>query len=414
MTLPRINQERLWSALMEFAAIGATPDGGSRRLALSDEDRAARDLFCQQAQAAGCTITIDAIGNIFARRAGSSADAAPVVIGSHLDTVPTGGRFDGVYGVLAGLEVIRCLDDLAITTTAPIEVAVWTNEEGARFSPMTLGACVFTGVLSLDFALSRTDAGGISVAEALTATGYAGPAKVGERAFAAYLELHVEQGPVLKDSGHRIGIVNGSYKALYFVATVTGEAAHVGPTPMDRRHDALAAAAALVLEVERIGRSRGEAGRSNAPHVELFPNVRGVIPAEVRLSCDVRHPDAAEARAMEQDLRAACQVIEKERGVTITLEQYFEFGPINPDPALQQLVAETADALGYSRRNILTVASHDAVLLMDHCPGVLFFVPSETGISHNATEYSTPEQCADGADVLLNTVLRLAGGTPQL
>ena len=404
----RVNGDRLWSALMAIGEIGGTPEGGCRRLALSEEDGRARDLFRKWAEEAGCSVTVDGIGNIFARREGTDQAAAPVAIGSHLDTVPTGGKFDGVYGVMAGLEVLRRLRDLDLQTRLPIEVIAWTNEEGARFSPMTMGSSVFTGDMTLDFALSRQDPSGLSVGEALKRIGYAGNMAVGARPFTAYLEVHVEQGPLLKEGGEQIGVVTGSFKARYFVATIKGQAAHVGPTLMEQRHDALVGAAALTLEIDRIGRSRGRDGRSNAPYLEVYPNVRGVIPQEVRLSCDVRHPDADVALAMEMELRDACRRIAQERGVSIDLEQYFEFGPINCDPAMSTLIRETAEGLGFSQRDILTVASHDAVPMMDYCPSALFFVPSDTGISHNETEYSTPEQCRDGADVLLNAVLKLA------
>lgn len=404
----RVNGDRLWSALMAIGEIGGTPEGGCRRLALSEEDGRARDLFRKWAEEAGCSVTVDGIGNIFARREGTDQAAAPVAIGSHLDTVPTGGKFDGVYGVMAGLEVLRRLRDLDLQTRLPIEVIAWTNEEGARFSPMTMGSSVFTGDMTLDFALSRQDPSGLSVGEALKRIGYAGNMAVGARPFTAYLEVHVEQGPLLKEGGEQIGVVTGSFKARYFVATIKGQAAHVGPTLMEQRHDALVGAAALTLEIDRIGRSRGRDGRSNAPYLEVYPNVRGVIPQEVRLSCDVRHPDADMALAMEMELRDACRRIAQERGVSIDLEQYFEFGPINCDPAMSALIRDTAEGLGFSQRDILTVASHDAVPMMDYCPSALFFVPSDTGISHNETEYSTPEQCRDGADVLLNAVLKLA------
>ncbi|MBN9469241.1 MAG: Zn-dependent hydrolase [Bosea sp.] len=407
MSMLRVNGDRLWSALMEIGEIGGTPGGGCRRLALSEEDGRARDLFRKWAEEAGCSVTVDGIGNIFARREGTDHAAAPVAIGSHLDTVPTGGKFDGVYGVMAGLEVLRRLRDLDLQTRLPIEVIAWTNEEGARFSPMTMGSSVFTGDMTLDFALSRQDPSGLSVGEALKRIGYAGNMAVGGRPFTAYLEVHVEQGPLLKEGGEQIGVVTGSFKARYFVATIKGQAAHVGPTLMEQRHDALVGAAALTLEIDRIGRSRGRDGRSNAPYLEVYPNVRGVIPQEVRLSCDVRHPDADMALAMEMELRDACRRIAQERGVSIDLEQYFEFGPINCDPAMSTLIRDTAERLGFSQRDILTVASHDAVPMMDYCPSALFFVPSDTGISHNETEYSTPEQCRDGADVLLNAVLKL-------
>lgn len=406
--MKRVNGDRLWSSLVEIGEIGGTPGGGCRRLALSEEDGRARDLFRRWAEEAGCTVTVDGIGNIFARREGTDRKAAPVAIGSHLDTVPTGGKFDGAYGVMAGLEVLRSLRELDIETRLPIELVAWTNEEGARFSPMTMGSSVFTGQMALDFALSRQDPSGLSIGEALKRIGYAGDAPVGGRSFSVYLEVHVEQGPLLKEGGERIGIVTGSFKARYFVATVKGQAAHVGPTLMEQRHDAMVGAAALTLEIDRIGRSRGRDGRSNAPHIEVYPNVRGVVPEEVRLSCDVRHPDAAVALAMEEELRDACRRIAQDRGVSIDLQQYFEFGPINCHPAVSALIRDVVTGLDFSHRDILTVASHDAVPLMDHCPSGLFFIPSETGISHNETEYSTPAQCRDGADVLLNAALKLA------
>jgi N-carbamoyl-L-amino-acid hydrolase len=404
MNTLRVDGERLWSSLMEMGEIGGTPAGGCHRPSLSDEDGRARDLFRRWAEEAGCTVSVDAIGNIFARREGREPEAEPVAMGSHLDTVPMGGKFDGPLGVMAGLEAMRRLRDLGIETRRPIELVMWTNEEGARFSPMTMGSSVFTGAVPLDFALSRQDPDGVSVAEALGRIGYAGDREPGGRRFAAYLELHIEQGPLMKESGARIGVVTGSFKARYFVATVRGEAGHVGPTLMEQRRDALVGASALILEIDRIGRARGRDGRSNAPYLEVEPNVR-----EVRVSCDVRHPDPAVALAMEEELRDACRRVGAERGVTIDLEPYFEFGPISCDAGMCALVRDTATELGLPTQDMLTVASHDAVPMMEHCPSALFFVPSETGISHNEAEYSTPEQCRDGADVLLNAVLKLAG-----
>lgn len=408
MSMPTVNADRLWSTLMEMGQIGGTPGGGCRRLALSEEDGRARDLFRRWAEEAGCAVTVDRIGNIFARREGTDRDAPPVTIGSHLDTVPTGGRFDGAYGVMAGLEVLRRLQDLDITTRLPIELIAWTNEEGARFSPMTMGSSVFTGDITLDFALSRQDPSGVSVGEALQSIGYAGKAPVGGRPFTAYLEVHIEQGPLLKEGGERIGVVTGSFKARYFVATIKGQAAHVGPTLMEQRHDAMVGSAALTLEINRIGRAHGRDGRSNAPYIEVYPNVRGVIPEEVRLSCDVRHSDADVALAMEAELRDACAKVALDHGLSVNLEQYFEFGPINCHDAMCALIRDTTASLGFSQRDILTVASHDAVPMMDFCPTALFFIPSDTGISHSETEYSTPAQCSDGASVLLNAVLKLA------
>lgn len=409
MNVHKVNAERLWSSLMEVGTFGETPGGGCRRLALTNEDRQARDRCCDWAKAAGWGITVDRIGNVFVRRDGEDRTAAPVMMGSHLDTVPTGGKFDGILGVVSAIEVLRRLDELSIKTRAPVEAVVWTNEEGSRFSPMTLGSSVFAGDCTLGTALARTDSDGISVGEALARIGYAGEAPAGGRNVSAYLELHIEQGPLMKESGEQIGIVTGSFNARYFVATITGEPAHVGAAPMDVRRDALVGASALVLEIDRIGRSRGRDGRSNAPYLTLYPNVRGVIPGEVRLSCDVRHADHAQMLTMEQELRAACDRVAAERDVEISLEQYFAFGPVAFNADLMAMVRETAKALKMSHRDILTIAGHDAVSMSTICPTAMIFVPSETGISHNEAEYSTPRQCADGADVLLNMVSRLAG-----
>lgn len=406
----KANPERLWDALMEMGRIGETPGGGARRLAMDALDGQARVLAKRWLAELGLVPTTDRLGNIFARREGTDPAADPVVIGSHLDTVPTGGKFDGAYGVIAALEVLRRLEEEGLTTRAPVELAIWNNEEGARFSPMTMGSSVFVGDVDLDFALSRTDPDGVSVAQALAALDEPGDkVAVGGRPFAAYLETHIEQGPLLKEAGKDIGIVTGSFRARYFVASVTGEAGHVGPTLMEQRHDALAAAAELILGIEAIGRARGRDGRSNAPHLELSPNVRGVIPNEVRLSCDIRHAEAGPLAEMEAELRALCGRVATERGVRVELEQYFAFGPIECHAAMNDMVRDCCEGLGLSTLDLLAVASHDAIPIMGYCPTALFFIPSETGISHNEAEWSTSEQCAAGADVLLAATLRAAG-----
>lgn len=405
----RVDGDRLWTSLMEIGRIGETPAGGCRRLALTEEDGLARDLFCRWAREAGCTIRVDAIGNIFARRAGRDDSLPPVMVGSHLDTVPTGGKFDGILGVMTGLEILRSLHDREIVTEAPVEVAVWTNEEGSRFSPMTLGSSVFTGEADLEFAYGRSDEEGTTVGEALEAIGYKGNAPAAAGPIKAYFEVHNEQGPVLEERGESVGIVTGSFYARYFVATIRGEAAHVGPTPMERRKDAMVGTAALTLEIDRIGRSHGPDGRSNAPHIELYPNVRGVIPSEVRLSCDVRHRDPEVVAVMEEELRAAVREVEKARGVRIELEQYYEFGPIHFDPEMTQLLRDCADSLGLKHSDLLTVAGHDAVPLNRICPTALLFVASCNGISHNESEACKPEDVTDGANVLLQAVLTQAG-----
>ncbi|MDX5370431.1 MAG: hydantoinase/carbamoylase family amidase, partial [Alphaproteobacteria bacterium] len=306
----------------------------------------------------------------------------------------------------------RTLHDREMVTDAPIEVAVWTNEEGSRFAPLTRGSAGVAGEVALDFALERSDTDGVTVGAALQSIGYAGDVPAQARPIKAYFEVHNEQGPVLESAGESVGIVTGSFYARYFVATIRGEAAHVGPTPMARRKDAMVGAAALTLEIDRIGRSHGEDGRSNAPHIELYPNVRGVIPCEVRLSCDVRHRDPEIVVGMEEELRAAARSVEATRGVTVELEQYFEFGPIRFDDAMTQVLRDSADSLGLKHRDILTVAGHDAVPLNRICPTALLFVASCNGISHNETEACKPEDVTDGANVLFQAVLSQAGLGP--
>ncbi|MSO76082.1 MAG: Zn-dependent hydrolase [Alphaproteobacteria bacterium] len=404
-----VNGERLWRNLMEMGEIGATPDGGSRRLALDAEDGKARDRFVLWARRAGLTVAVDRMGNIFARRKGARDDLPPVLMGSHLDTVPTGGKFDGPLGVLAALEVVHTLNDAGVVTDAPLEVVNWTNEEGSRFSPYTLGSLAFAGKISLDFALSRQDPDGITVARALQDIGYAGEAAVGGRKIGAYFELHIEQGPVLEASGDEIGIVTGSFLARYYVVTVTGFAAHVGPTPMKGRRDALVGAARVIIEVNRIGNAHGVDARSNAPYLEIFPHVRGVIPSEVKVSCDLRHPDRATLIAMERELEAAIENLKGELAMGIAMERYFEFGPIAFTPETASLIRETAKDRGYKQRDVLTIAGHDAVAMLDLCPSGMIFVPSRGGLSHNAAEWSEPAHVAAGANVLLHAVLAKAG-----
>jgi beta-ureidopropionase / N-carbamoyl-L-amino-acid hydrolase len=405
----RVDGARLWKTLLEIGEIGATPGGGCRRLALTSEDRAARELFMGWAREAGAKISVDRIGNIFCRRAGSQDALPPVMLGSHLDTVPTGGKFDGALGVIAALEVLRTLEDRKIRTLAPIELVVWMNEEGSRFSPSMMGSAVFAGDLPFERALAIKDPGGTTVAAALAETGIAGEAPIGGRPVAAYLELHNEQGPILEAEGTQIGIVTGTFTARYFVATVTGEPAHVGPTPMEARRDALVGAAEAILAIDRIGRGFGPDGRSNAPHLEVYPNVRGVIPAEVKLSCDVRHADPTQVAAMEILLRSELAAIGARRGINISLEQYFQFGPMQFDAELVATFRDAARSLGYTHRDILTVAGHDTVPMRKICPSAMIFTPSIGGISHNEREFTSAAQAEAGCNVLLHAVLARTG-----
>jgi beta-ureidopropionase / N-carbamoyl-L-amino-acid hydrolase len=406
---PLVNRERLWNTFMEIGHIGETEAGGCHRLALSDEDRRARLLLVEWAREAGCTITVDEVGNIFARRRGERDDARPVMMGSHLDTVPMGGKFDGVFGVMAGLEVLRTLNDAGTKTEYPIELVNWTNEEGSRFSPATLGSQTFCQLLDREFTMTRTDAAGTTFREALAATGFAGTEKIGTHAIGPYIEVHVEQGPVLEDTGHEIGIVPGCYAARYYVATIKGEAGHVGPAPMDRRRDALVGAARVILEVNRVGCSHGAEGRSNAPHIEVFPNVRGVIPGEARVSCDIRNVDQEALERMERDLMDALADLSQDLGMEIELEPYFQFGPISFDRELTALCRDVTETLGYSHREVHAIAGHDAISLNNVTPAALVLVPSRGGVSHCQEEFATAEDLEKGANVLLHAVLAKAG-----
>ena len=406
---PTINADRLWQSIMDIAEIGPTPEGGSRRLALTAEDAAARTLFLRWCQALGLHHQQDAIGNMFLHRTGIDSAAPAVAFGSHLDTVPTGGRFDGVAGVLAGLEVIRTLDDAGIRTHAPLELVNWMNEEGSRFRPAMMGSRVAAGELPLDVALATTDDAGVSVAQALADSGQAGPLTPAPRDWRAWLELHIEQGPVMEATGADIGIVVGTMHARYFQLVITGEPSHVGPTEMNRRHDSLAAAAEVILAVERIGVAGEPLGRASASWIENIPNARGNVPHITRLHCDVRHNSADEAVAMEASLRQALSDIAGRRGVRIDVDPYATFGPIVFDPALGALLREKATDRQLSTRDMIAAAGHDSVLMAPLVPSAMLFVPSVAGITHNPKEYSTKEQVARGAQVLLDAVLALAG-----
>jgi N-carbamoyl-L-amino-acid hydrolase len=407
----RVNGERLWHSLMELARIGATAKGGVKRLALTDLDRQGRDRFVGWAREAAMETRVDAIGNLFARRPGLQADAPPVVMGSHLDSQPSGGKFDGAYGVLAGLEVVRTLNDAGIHTRAPLEVAAWTNEEGSRFTPTMMGSGVFAGVHPLQHVLAQKDLDGISVQQALEKVGYAGAApahKVG-----AYFEAHIEQGPVLEATRTTIGVVQGALGQRWFDVTVTGQDAHAGPTPMETRRDALLAASRLVLEVNRIATSFPDYARGTVGQMQVKPNSRNVIPGEVRMSTEFRNARDLTLSAMVEAYRASAKAIEKECRVTIEVQEVVYFPPSEFAPELVGSVREAARALGLSHRDIVSGAGHDAVYLSRVAPTAMIFVPCEGGISHNEIESATPEDLSAGCNVLLHAVLARAGVATQ-
>ena len=407
-TALRTDGARLWQSLMDLARIGGTPKGGVCRIALTDLDRQGRDLFTQWAREAGCSIRVDAIGNIFARRAGADDSLPPVMTGSHIDTQPTGGKFDGNYGVMAGLEVVRTLNDSGVRTRAPIEVAVWTNEEGSRFVPVMMGSGVFAGAFTLEHALAQRDAQGVSVAEALSAIGYAGQAGPAP-AVGAYFEAHIEQGPVLENHDRVIGVVQAALGQRWYDVTVQGMEAHAGPTPMELRRDALLAASQLVAEVNRIALDRLPHARGTVGSLEVHPNSRNVIPGRVKLSVDLRAPDDTQLLDMDAALRAACARIAAERGLSIDVEQVVYFPPQPFTPHLVEAVRANAADLGYSTMDVVSGAGHDAVYVARVAPAAMIFVPCADGISHNEIEDAEPAHLEAGCNVLLRAMLASAG-----
>ena len=406
-----VDGRRLWGSLMALARIGATAKGGVCRLALTELDGQARDLFVQWARQAGCTVRIDAIGNIFARRPGIDDALAPIATGSHLDTQPTGGKFDGNYGVLAGLEVLRCLNDANVQTRAPLEVVVWTNEEGSRFVPVMMGSGVWAGAFPLDHALAQCDRDGISVAQALGAIGYAGPAPAAaaDHPLGAYFEAHIEQGPVLEAHDTVIGVVEGALGQRWFDVTVHGMEAHAGPTPMALRQDALLAASQLVQGVNAIALAHQPHGRGTVGSIEAHPNSRNVICGRVRFTVDFRAGDDLALQAMEAALRQAAAAVAEQRRVRIGLEQVVYFAPQPFTPTLVSAVRDATRQLNLSCMSVTSGAGHDAVHVARACPSAMIFVPCKNGISHNEIEAAEPAHLEAGCNVLLQAMLRQAG-----
>ncbi|QVN22676.1 Zn-dependent hydrolase [Burkholderia pyrrocinia] len=405
----KINAERLWQSLMDMAQVGATAKGGVRRLALTREDTAGRALFETWCREAGLALSVDRVGNLFARRAGRQAAAAPVASGSHLDTQPEGGRFDGVYGVLAALEVVRTLNDAGIDTERPIEIVVWTNEEGARFTPAMLGSAAFTGVMPLEAALGSRDAAGESVADALRATGYAGERAVPGTVFDAYFEAHIEQGPVLEESGVPIGVVTGGQAIRWLDVRVAGQAAHAGTTPMQYRKDALFAATDMAAELEAIAADFFPLGLTTIGEWQIRNASRNTIAGDVAFTVDLRHPDDAAIADMEAAVRARFGAVAARRGVTVEIGQHW-VSPATPfDPACVDAVQHAVVGLDYPNQRIISGAGHDAIHLAKHCPTAMVFIPCVGGLSHNEAEDALPADVARGADVLLQAMLARAG-----
>ncbi|MBU9228080.1 hydantoinase/carbamoylase family amidase [Burkholderia multivorans] len=404
---PVIRSERLWSDLMSTARFGAQGETGMRRLALTDEDRQMRDWFVAECRALGCTIDIDRIGNIFATYPGLDASLAPIAIGSHLDTQPAGGRFDGILGVLAGIEVLRALNDAKVRPAHPITVICWTNEEGSRFAPAMMGSGMFCGVHQWETVGAARDKSGISVAEALNAIGYAGDRDPGFLHFSSYLELHIEQGPILEAENIEIGVVEAVQGVCWLDIRVPGVEAHAGGRPMSMRDDALVAASKIVLAVQAVA-SGHPPGVGTVGFASVEPNSRNVIPGTVALEVDLRHPDDAELSALELELTAEVRRI----CPAAEVRRVWRKPPVAFDPRIVNVVADQASELGYTARRMVSGAGHDAAHLAGVTPTAMIFIPSYMGLSHNVIEYSSPEQCAKGATVLLRAVLDLDARCP--
>jgi beta-ureidopropionase / N-carbamoyl-L-amino-acid hydrolase len=405
----RIDGPRLWSALMELAAIGATPKGGVCRLALTELDRQGRDLVTRWAREAGMTVTIDKIGNGFMRRAGRNNSLPPIMTGSHIDTQPTGGKFDGNYGVLAGLEVVRTLNDHGIQTEAPIEVAFWTNEEGSRFVPVMMGSGVFAKAFTLEHAYAATDTEGKSVKDELERIGYLGAEEPGHHPIGAYFETHIEQGPVLEDHGKTIGVVTGVLGVRWYDCVVTGLEAHAGPTPMALRKDALQVATKLMQEVVACAHRHPPHGRGTVGMVQVFPNSRNVIPGNVKFSIDLRNASEALCDQMDADIRSVAARLSAESGLPIDIKLVTSFPATEFHADCVESVARATQALGYSHMETVSGAGHDALYMAKLVPAGMIFIPCKDGISHNEVEDAQPEHITAGCNVLLHAMLERAG-----
>ncbi|MDB5657248.1 MAG: Zn-dependent hydrolase [Tardiphaga sp.] len=403
----QIDSARLWDSIHDTAKFGATPKGGVRRLTLSAEDKQVRDWFRAACEAAGCEVHVDTLGSMFALRKGRDMSKAPIGIGSHLDTQPTGGKFDGILGTLGALEVLRTLNDAGIETELPICIANWTNEEGSRFAPAMMGSAAYVGDFTTDDILSRKDISGVSVAEALDSIGYRGATPVGTQKFSGFVELHIEQGPILEAESKTIGVVESGQGVLWFDGKITGFESHAGSTPMPLRRDALGTLAEIVLATERVVSNIGALGTIGEA-VIANPS-RNVIPGEIAFTMDLRSVDDGKLEAIEKGVREAIKEIAAHRKVEVTFDKVWHKPPTHFNKDYIAAVEHAAETLGYSHRRITSGAGHDACNLNTIMPVSMVFVPCKDGVSHNELEDATQADCAAGTNVLLHTVLALAG-----
>jgi N-carbamoyl-L-amino-acid hydrolase len=399
-----INPQRLWDTLMETAAFGGTPKGGIKRLTVSDEDKRVRDWFKAACEKLGCTVQVDEVGNMFATRPGKRTDLAPIAMGSHLDTQPTGGKFDGVLGVLGALEAMRTLVDMGYETNAPVMIVNWTNEEGSRFAPAMLCSGVYAGVFTADFAYGREDRQGIKLGDELERIGYKGKIKAGDVKFQAMFELHIEQGPILEAEERMIGVVTGVQGMRWYEVTVRGQESHTGATPMKLRRNALLGAARMIDAINGVGMNHLP-GVASVGLIENRPNSRNVVPGEVFFTVDLRHPDEKVLDQMESEYQAALPKIAAELNLEIEEKRIWISPAVKFAPNLIDCVRDGAKQAGYTMREMASGAGHDAAYIARVAPTTMIFVPCLGGISHNEAESTTLEECGAGSQVLLNAVL---------
>lgn len=404
----RINSTRLWDSLEEMALIGPGVAGGNNRQTLTDADSAGRHLFARWCAQAGMSMGVDTMGNMFATRAGEDATALPVYMGSHLDTQPTGGKYDGVLGVLGALEVIRSMNDMGIKTKHPVVVTNWTNEEGARFAPAMLASGVFAGLHTEEYAKARKDLDGFVFGEELARIGWVGDEVVGARKMKAMFELHIEQGPILEAEGKTIGVVSHGQGLWWLEITLTGRDAHTGSTPMNLRANAGLGMARVVERVHQIAMSHQPGAVGTVGQIKVFPNSRNVIPGRVVFTVDIRSPEQAKLDLMKGEVIRNAHAIAAQLGLGIGIEEVGHFDPVTFDPGLVKIVRQAADKLGYSHRDIVSGAGHDACWINRVAPTVMVMCPCVGGLSHNEAEEISPEWAAAGTDVLLHAVLEVA------
>ena len=404
----RIQPERLWDSLMEMAQIGATPKGGCNRQALTDEDKRGRELFIGWCTALGCDVRVDAIGNIFCRREGSNPELPPVLIGSHLDTQPTGGRFDGVYGVLAGVEVLRTLEENSVEIRRAVEVVSWTNEEGARFPPALMGSGVWSGAFDLQQIYQTVDRNGDAVLDELERIGFKGRTPAMPAPIEAAFEVHIEQGPILEQEGLQIGVVTGVQGIRWYDVVIEGEACHAGPTPMERRRDPVAALAPIIQECYALATRFAPWSRVTFGDIRALPGSRNTVPEKLLVHVDIRHADAGVLDEMDALLRQAVARECDARGLASTVDERWHMPVTNFDPACIDAVWQATRRLGYGAMEMVSGAGHDSVYVASVAPASMIFVPCENGISHNEAENAKREDLEAGANVLLHAVLQMA------